>query len=108
MSGFAVGDRVAYTATGTYASHVAVDPLKAVKLPDSTSFNVGASMLLQGLTAIALTHNCAGVKKGDTVLVHAVAGGTGGLIGQICKRLGATVIGMTSCLFHAIISPPYC
>lgn len=71
-------------------------------LPHSTllqllvSFQTGASVLLQGLTALSLMRKVHAVQKGETVLVHAAAGGTGLLLVQLCKLAGATVIGTTS------------
>jgi NADPH2:quinone reductase len=67
-----------------------------IPLPESISFEVGASMLLQGLTAVALTKQAYCIKPGDTVLIHAAAGGTGLLLVQLAKFYGATVIGTTS------------
>ncbi len=67
-----------------------------VKLNDGISFEKGAALLLQGMTAMVLTKMCYKVTQGDTVLIHAAAGGTGLLLVQLCKLFGATVIGTTS------------
>lgn len=65
-------------------------------MPDSITFEVGAAMLLQGLTCFSLARMMHPVQRGETVLIHAAAGGTGSLLVQLCKNLGATVIGTTS------------
>lgn len=92
------GDRVAFgpTGSGSYAEYTLVSFAHAVKLPDGISFEHGCASMVQGLTAHALVKGAYYVKKGDTVLVQAVAGGLGNLICQMCKILGATVIGTTS------------
>ena len=69
---------------------------KILPLPDDISFEVGAALLLQGLTAHYLVRDSHAVRKGETVLVHAAAGGVGLLLVQMAKRLGARVIGLTS------------
>jgi NADPH2:quinone reductase len=94
--GFALGDRVCYTGTATYAEYSAVNPDFCVKLPEQVSFELGAALLLQGLTAMALSTMMHKVKKDEVVLIHAAAGGTGGLLVQLCKIKGAIVIGTTS------------
>ncbi|HYZ87112.1 MAG TPA: quinone oxidoreductase [Bryobacteraceae bacterium] len=89
-----VGDRVAFTsAQGSYAEY-AVWPARLVaKLPDKVTFEQGAATMLQGMTAHYLTHSTFPLEPGHTVLLHAAAGGTGSLISQMAKRLGARVIG---------------
>jgi NADPH2:quinone reductase len=88
------GDRVAWAMVrGSYAQYAAAPAAMLVKLPDSVSFETGAAAMLQGMTAHYLTHSTFALKKGDTALVHAAAGGAGGLIVQMAKMLGATVIG---------------
>ncbi|PVV02496.1 hypothetical protein BB560_003048 [Smittium megazygosporum] len=94
---FAVGDRVAYiTRTASYAEYTIPDDRYIKKIPDSVSFELGAASMTQGLTAICLTNQSYKVKKGDIVLIHAAAGGTGRLFVQICKHYGATVIATVS------------
>lgn len=89
-----LGDRVAYTgALGSYAEYVAVPADRLVKLPDELDFNQAAAAMLQGMTAHYLSHSTYPVKSGDTVLVHAAAGGVGLLLVQMAKKLGARVIG---------------
>ncbi len=90
---FAVGDRVAWTsAPGSYASHCLVPTQLLVRVPDALSMELAAASLLQGMTAHYLTHGVRETKSGETALVHAAAGGTGGLLVQLLKQAGATVI----------------
>jgi NADPH:quinone reductase len=90
----APGDRVAYAmARGAYAEYAAVPAAMLVKLPDSVDFPTAAAAMLQGMTAHYLTHSTFPLKSGDTCLVHAAAGGAGGLTVQMAKMLGATVYG---------------
>jgi NADPH2:quinone reductase len=94
VSGLSVGDRVAYTLPlGAYRTRRVVPAERLVKLPDGIDFDVAASVMLKGLTAQFLLTSCFPVKAGDTVLVHAAAGGVGLLLGQWLKVLGATAIG---------------
>jgi NADPH2:quinone reductase len=88
------GDRVAYTLpVGAYRTQRVVAAERLVRLPDTIAFDVAASVMLKGLTAQFLLSSCYPVKAGDTVLVHAAAGGVGLLLGQWLKALGATSIG---------------
>ena len=94
VTDLAVGDRVAYTLPlGAYRTQRVVAAERLVKLPDAIGFDVAASVMLKGLTAQFLLTSCFPVKAGDTVLVHAAAGGVGLLLGQWLKILGATSIG---------------
>ncbi|KAG0006106.1 NADPH:quinone reductase [Modicella reniformis] len=93
---FNVGDRVAFVGPGSYAEYDAVSTHSVVKLPDNITLEKGAALLLQGLTAWTLVRQAYKVEKGDWVLVHAAAGGVGLLVCQMCKHLGANVIGTTS------------
>jgi NADPH:quinone reductase len=91
------GRRVAaLLANGGYAQKVAVPEAWLVPLPDEVSDEQAAGLLLQGLTAHALLHYCAHVEEGETVVVEAAAGGTGGLAVQLAKRAGAKVIALAS------------
>jgi NADPH2:quinone reductase len=93
----APGDRVAYAmARGSYAEYAVVPAAQLVKLPDTVDFATAAAAMLQGMTAHYLTHSTFPLKSGDTCLVHAAAGGTGGLIVQMAKMLGARVFGTVS------------
>jgi NADPH2:quinone reductase len=88
------GDRVAYAMhRGSYAEYAAVPSAVLVKLPDSVDFKTAAAAMLQGMTAHYLTHSTFPLKKGDTCLIHAAAGGVGRLAVQMAKMLGARVIG---------------
>jgi NADPH:quinone reductase len=90
----AVGDRVAYVMqVGAYRTRRTVPAERLVKLPDSIDFEVAASIMLKGLTAQFLVTSCYAVKAGDTVLIHAAAGGVGLLLGQWLRSIGATAIG---------------
>ena len=91
---FKTGDRVAYiSALGAYAEQRIVAVASLVPLPDAVSYEAAASMMLKGLTAEYLLHRTYRVKPGDTILVHAAAGGTGQSLCQWGRALGATVIG---------------
>jgi NADPH2:quinone reductase len=93
---FKKGDRVVWSMSrGSYAEYAAVPESMLVALPDGVSFEQGAAAMLQGLTAHYLTHSTYPLKKGDTVLIHAAAGGTGRLLVQMAKLAGARVIGTT-------------
>jgi NADPH2:quinone reductase len=91
----AVGDRVAYAGgpLGAYAEARNIPADRLVKLPDGLSFEQGAAMMLQGLTAQYLLRRTFRVQPGDTILIHAAAGGVGLIVCQWAKVLGATVIG---------------
>lgn len=90
-----VGDRVAYAGgpIGAYAQNRNMPADRLVKLPDGISDEQGAAMMLQGLTAQYLLRRTYRVQPGDTVLIHAAAGGVGLIACQWAKALGATVIG---------------
>lgn len=94
VTGFAPGDRIAWAMhLGSYAEYAAVPAARLVKLPEGIDFIQAAAALLQGMTAHYLTHSTFALKEGDTTLIHAAAGGTGLLLVQMAKRLGAKVIG---------------
>ncbi|OUD15459.1 quinone oxidoreductase family protein [Thioflexithrix psekupsensis] len=91
---FAVGDRVAYAPImGAYTQERLIDADKVVKLPDTITDEVAAAIMLKGMTAYYLLRQTYCVKPGDTILIHAAAGGVGLLVCQWAKHLGATVIG---------------
>ncbi len=94
--GIAVGDRVAYAGLppGAYAERRNWPAERLVKLPATISDDVAASVMLKGLTAWYLLRRSYRVQPGDTVLLHAAAGGTGTLLSQWAAALGATVIGV--------------
>jgi NADPH2:quinone reductase len=92
-----VGDRVAYAgAIGGYATDRVIAADRLVKLPDAIGFETAAAMMLQGMTAQYLLRRTYKVKSGDTIVVHAAAGGVGLIMCQWAKHLGATVIGVVS------------
>jgi NADPH2:quinone reductase len=93
VSGFAVGDRVAWNGTrGTYAELACAPAADLLKIPEGMSFEQAAAVLLQGLTAHYLAHDTHPIRAGETVLIHAGAGGVGLLLTQMAKRLGARVL----------------
>ncbi len=95
VSEVAVGDRVAYAGMppGAYAEVRRMPADRLVQLPDAISFQQGAAMMLQGMTARYLLRGCYDVKTGTTLLIHAAAGGVGLIVCQWARHLGATVIG---------------
>ena len=91
------GDRVAYAGpVGGYAEERLIDADRLVKLPDHVSTEHAAAMMLQGMTAHMLLRSVYAVRPGDTILVHAAAGGVGLIMCQWAAALGATVIGTVS------------
>ena len=89
-----VGDRVAYAMVlGSYAEYAIVPAAKLAPLPANVDAKSAAALMLQGMTAHYLTHSTYQLKKGDTALIHAAAGGVGLLLIQIAKMLGAHIIG---------------
>ena len=89
-----VGDRVAYAGPiGGYAEERLIGADRLVKLPDNISSEQAAGMMLQGMTAQMLLRSVFPVAKGDTILIHAAAGGVGLILCQWASALGATVIG---------------
>lgn len=91
------GDGVAYAMhRGSYAEYALVPDWRLVPVPDNVTLDTAAAMMLQGMTAHYLTHDTYAIQSGDTVLVHAAAGGMGLLLVQLAKLLGARVIGTTS------------
>jgi len=97
VQGVRVGARVAYTGQlGSYSEYLAVDAAKLIPLPKNISFEEGAALPLQGMTAQYLIYDYCKPKRRDVVLIHAAAGGVGLLLVQWAKHLGATVIGTVS------------
>jgi NADPH2:quinone reductase len=87
------GDRVAYTSVlGSYAEYGAVPASRLVKIPDQIDFQQAAAAMLQGMTAHYLVRSSYSLKKGETALIHAAAGGVGLLLVQMAKKIGARVI----------------
>lgn len=93
VHGFRAGDRVAWNGTrGTYAEYALAPAHDLLHIPDEVSFEAAAAVLVQGLTAHYLAHDTYHLQSGDTVLVHAGAGGVGLLLTQIAKKLDARVL----------------
>ena len=89
----AVGDRVTYTGAGrSYAERVVAPAWRLIKVPDDLDIEVGAAVMLQGMTAHYLSNSTYPLREGDTALVHSGAGGVGLLLIQMAKMRGATVI----------------
>lgn len=95
---FAIGDRVACVCRPDCAYAVArnAPAARVIKLPDAIEERTAASMMVRGMTARYLLHSTYRVKPGDTILIHAAAGGVGLIVCQWAKHLGATVIGTVS------------
>lgn len=92
-----VGDHVAYAMVrGSYAEYAVVAAARLVRIPDSLSFTDAAAAMLQGMTAHYLTYSTYQVTSKDTCLIHAAAGGAGGLLVQVAKMRGARVLGTVS------------
>src|SRR5260221_9506351 len=88
------GDRVAFSnVVGTYAEYAAVLAERLVHVPDKITDQQAAAAMLQGMTAHYLSHTTHQLKQGDTVLIHAAAGGVGLLLVQMARNIGARVIG---------------
>jgi NADPH:quinone reductase len=91
---FKVGDHVAYAQpVGAYAQVLLRPAARLVKIPSGMDDKIAAAIMLKGMTAWYLCRRTYRVKEGDTVLIHAAAGGVGQILSQWCKALGATVIG---------------
>jgi NADPH:quinone reductase len=88
------GDRVAYTGViGSYAEYAAVPADRLVHVPDKITDQQAAAAMLQGMTAHYLVNSTYPLKKGETALIHAAAGGVGLLLVQMAKNIGARAIG---------------
>jgi NADPH:quinone reductase len=91
------GERVGYAMIpGSYAEYAIVPAARLVPIPPNIDARTAAALMTQGMTAHYLTHSTYPLKKGETALLHAAAGGVGLLLIQIAKQLGATVIGTVS------------
>ena len=95
VDAFRIGDRVAYAGlpVGGYAAARLIPADRLIRLPDAVSETTAAAAMLRGLTAEMLVTKDPGIRAGDTVLVHAAAGGLGLILTQWAKSVGATVIG---------------
>ncbi|MEU8119098.1 quinone oxidoreductase [Spirillospora sp. NPDC049024] len=105
VAGIRPGDRVAWEGVpGSYAEYVAVPAAKALPIPDTVTDEVASALPLQGMTAQYLATASYRIAPGDTVLVHAGAGGVGLLLTQLAKALGATVLTTVSSAAKAAAS----
>jgi NADPH2:quinone reductase len=94
VTSWKLGDRVAYTGIlGAYAEYAAVLADRLVRVPETITDEQAAAAMLQGMTAHYLVNSTYPLKKGETTLIHAAAGGVGLLLVQIAKNIGARVIG---------------
>src|SRR6266513_3112275 len=94
---FKKGDRVAWAMSpGAYAEYAALTASKLVPIPNGVDFKTAAAAMLQGMAAHYLAVSTYPLKSGDTGLVHAAAGGVGGLLVQVAKMRGARVFGTVS------------
>ncbi|HEX3408532.1 MAG TPA: alcohol dehydrogenase catalytic domain-containing protein, partial [Caulobacteraceae bacterium] len=98
VTGFAAGDRVAYTGSplGAYSTERVMPVGSLVKLPEAIGFETAAAMMMRGLTSAYLMRRIWPLAAGDTILLHAAAGGVGSILSSWAERLGATVIGAVS------------
>jgi len=100
VTNVAVGDRVTYTGfintLGAYSTERLIPAVPLIKLPESIGFETAAAMTMRGLTSAYLMRRIVPFKAGDTLLVHAAAGGVGLIVSQWAKLLGITVIGTVS------------
>ncbi len=100
VTGFAPGDRVTYTGfantLGAYSTERVIAAAPLIRLPDEISFETAAAMTMRGLTSAYLLRRIYAFKAGDTVLLHAAAGGVGLIVAQWARLLGLTVIGTVS------------
>ena len=98
VQGFAEGDRVTYTGSplGAYSTERVMPAESLINLPEGIAFETAAAMTMRGLTAAYLLNRIYPVKRGDTVLLHAAAGGVGLIFLQWARLLGVNVIGTVS------------
>ena len=98
VTDFAEGDRVTYTGSplGAYSTERVMSAEHLIKLPDAIPFDTAAAMTMRGLTSAYLLRRIAGLSEGDTVLLHAAAGGVGLIFTQWARLLGVKVIGTVS------------
>lgn len=94
VSGFEIGDRIAYidTSYGAYSQRRLLPAALALRLPDNVTDETAASLTIKGFTACMLLRKVHAVRSGDTLLIHAAAGGVGQPLVRWAKHLGATVI----------------
>ena len=93
VKNFSIGQRVTYSGRGAYAEERNIDANELISLPDNIEDQTAAAMMLKGMTVHMLMTKCYAIKAGDTILVHAAAGGVGSIMCQWASAIGATVIG---------------
>ena len=95
VKNFNIGDKISYAGIplGSYSTHRNYPTKNLVKVPENIDLEVAATLMTKGLTTFYLLHKTYPVKSGETILVHAAAGGVGQIFGQWAKSLGCTVIG---------------
>jgi len=100
VTGFAVGDRVTYTgfhtALGAYSTERLIAASLLIRLPETIAFETAAAMTMRGLTSAYLMRRIHDFKAGDSILLHAAAGGVGLIVSQWARLLGLNVIGTVS------------
>lgn len=97
VSDLARGDRVAWSSvSGSYAEWISAPADKVIRIPEGMDERTAAAAMLQGMTAHYLAHSTYPIRRGESVLIHAAAGGVGLLLVQMARRLGARVIGTVS------------
>ncbi|KAL0634368.1 NADPH:quinone reductase [Maublancomyces gigas] len=96
VTGYKVGDRVAYIGASAQAEYTALEPLHVAQVPAGVEGGVAAASLLQGLTALTMVRESYPVQKGDFILVHAAAGGVGLWLCQFVRAIGAYAIATAS------------
>jgi NADPH2:quinone reductase len=93
VSEFSLGQRVGWCmVNGAYAEYACIPAARLIAIPEGVSYQQAVALFVQGLTAHYLTHSTVALRHGDTVLIHAAAGGTGRLLVQMAKKCGARVI----------------
>lgn len=109
VTGFSIGDRVAYAGApvGAYATARSLPVARLIKLPDGIEFRSAAASMLKGLTAHMLLTRIYAVERGTTLLVHGAAGGLGSILVRWAKHLGATVIGTAGSEAKADVARSY-
>jgi NADPH2:quinone reductase len=108
VDGFKVGDAVAYAGvTGAYCEVHAIPATRAIKLPAAVSTRIAAAALLKGMTVEYLLRRCFPLQAGQSILVHAAAGGVGTILIQWAKSIGAHVIGTVGSGGKAAIASSY-
>lgn len=96
-----IGQRVAYLAEGSYAQFTCAPSHRAVQIPHNVEMKTAVCLLVQGLTAHYLATSVFHLAPGAVCLIHAAGGGTGGLLVQLAKQMGATVIALSGSVYKS-------